>query len=227
VADTKESYDVSKFEHPSVTVDVLFFTIKDDKLQVLLIKRAQWPYEGSWAIPGGFVKMEEDLDTAARREISEECGVDIPYLEQLYTFGDPKRDPRTRVITVAYYALAPYKEIKNIQSDEVVEAKFFPVESLPKMAFDHKHIIEVGFGRLRKKIGYSNIAFGLLPEYFSLSDIQKTYEVINGRSLDKRNFRKWMLGSGLLESTSKKSVGVAHRPAMLYRFAKRDVVFLN
>ena len=171
--------------------------------------------------------MDEDLDTAAKREIKEECGIEPPFLEQLYTFGDPKRDPRTRVITVAYYALAPYQEIKSVQKDEVVEAKFFAVDQLPEMAFDHKEIVVKGFERLRKKIGYSNVAFGLLPEYFSLSEVQKIYEIVYGHPLDKRNFRKWMLGSGLLEVTQKKSAGVAHRPAQLFRFAKREVIFLN
>ena len=124
--DTKETYKVSKFERPSVTVDVLFFTIVENKLKVLLIKRAAWPYVGYWALPGGFVDMSEGLDSAAAREIYEECGVKDLFLEQLYTFGEPKRDPRTRVITVAYYALAPSADIKNIQADEVKEAKYFP-----------------------------------------------------------------------------------------------------
>ncbi len=225
--DTKENYDVSKFERPSVTVDVLFFTIIEGKLQVLLIKRAAWPFEGFWALPGGFVSMSEDLDKAAAREIFEECGVKDLFLEQLYTFGEPKRDPRTRVITVAYYALAPSTEIKHVQEDEVKEAKYFPVDNLPKLAFDHKKIIEVGFERLKSKIGYSNIVFGLLPKAFSLSEVQNIYETIYGRKLDKRNFRKWMLSSGLLIATNKKISGLAHRPALLYKFAKREVVTLN
>lgn len=225
--DTKLTYDVTKFDRPSVTVDVLFFTVKDNKLQVLLIKRAAWPFEGYWALPGGFVNMNEDLEHAAQREIFEECGVKDLFLEQLFTFGDPKRDPRTRVITVAYYALAPSEEIKNIQKDEVREAKYFPVDDLPKMAFDHKKIIGVGFERLRNKIGYSNIVFGLLPIVFSLSEVQNIYEVIYGRKIDKRNFRKWMLSSGLLVSTEKKMSGLAHRPALLYKFAKREVVTID
>ena len=225
--DTKDNYDVTKFERPSVTVDVLFFTIKEGKLQVLLIKRAAWPFEGFWALPGGFVNMKEDLDTAAAREIFEECGVKDLFLEQLYTFGDPKRDPRTRVITVAYYALAPITEINKVQREEVKEARYFPVDELPKMAFDHKKIIEVGFKRLRDKVGYSNIVFGLLPKDFSLSEVQNIYEIIYGHGIDKRNFRKWILASGLLESSGKKLSGEAHRPAELYRFVKREVVFLN
>ena len=225
--DTKDTYDVTKFERPSVTVDVLFFTIKEGKLQVLLIKRAAWPYQGFWALPGGFVNMEEDLDVAAAREIYEECGVKDLYLEQLYTFGEPKRDPRTRVITVSYYALAPITDIMKIQNDEVKEAKYFPVDDLPKMAFDHKKIIEVGFNRLRDKVGYSNIVFGLLPEYFPLSEVQNIYEIIYGQKVDKRNFRKWILSSGLLETSGKKLAGQAHRPATLYKFAKREVIFTD
>ncbi|HSV94794.1 MAG TPA: NUDIX domain-containing protein [Spirochaetia bacterium] len=222
--DTKETYDASKFEKPSVTVDVLFFTIKEGMLQVLLIKRAAWPYDSKWALPGGFVRMNESLDEAAQREICEECGVKNLYLEQLYTFGDPKRDPRTRVITVAYYALAPSTEIKEVQEEEVREAKYFSINDLPKLAFDHKVIIEKGFERLKSKLGYSNIVFGLLPKTFPLSEVQKIYEIIYGRSIDKRNFRKWILSSGLVVSTDKKSAGLAHRPALLYRFVKNEVV---
>jgi len=225
--DTKNNYDVTKFDRPSVTVDVLFFTIIDNKLNVLLIKRAAWPYEGYWALPGGFVDMNEDLDEAAKREIYEECGVKDLYLEQLYTFGEPKRDPRTRVITVAYYALAPKTEIKNIQKSEANEARYFPVETLPKLAFDHKKIIEFGFQRLKNKMGYSNIVFGLLPESFPLSDVQNIYESIYGHSVDKRNFRKWVISSGLVEPTGKILSGKAHRPAALYRFTNREVVFTD
>lgn len=225
--DTKETYDVNKFERPSVTVDVLFFTIKESKLQVLLIKRAAWPYEGFWALPGGFVNMSENLESAAKRELFEECGVKDLFLEQLFTFGDPKRDPRTRVITVAYYALAPKAEIKKIQEDEVTEAKYFPIDGLPKLAFDHKKIVDVGFERLKNKIGYSNIVFGLLPKAFSLSQAQNVYEIIYGRKIDKRNFRKWMLSSGLLVATGKSMAGLAHRPAQLYRFTKREVMIFD
>jgi len=225
--DTKETYDISKFDRPSVTVDVLFFTIREGKLQVLLIKRAAWPYQGYWALPGGFVKMDEDLEKAAAREIFDECGVKNLFLEQLYTFGEPKRDPRTRVITVAYYALSPSEDIKKIQADEVKEAKYFPIESLPKLAFDHKKIVEVGFERLKSKIKYSNIVFGLLPNSFSLSEVQNIYEIIFGKKIDKRNFRKWILSSGLLVSTGKKKAGLAHRPALQYKFAKREVVTID
>ncbi|MFZ3069375.1 MAG: NUDIX domain-containing protein [Microgenomates group bacterium] len=224
MTDTIEEYKEKVFKKPSVTVDVLFFTIKDNKLQVLLIKRAAWPFKGYWALPGGFVRMEEDLDSAAAREIYEECGVKNLFLEQLFTFGDPKRDPRTRVITVSYYALAPITEIKKIQKSEVKEAKYFPVDGLPKMAFDHKRIINFGFKRLKSKISYSNIAFGLLPNNFSLSEVQNIYEIIYGKTIDKRNFRKWILASGLLVSTGKRKSGLAHRPALIYRLAKREVI---
>lgn len=222
--DTKATYDVTKFERPSVTVDVQFFTVKDRQLRILLVKRASWPFVGYWALPGGFVNMNEDLETAASREIFEECGVKDLFLEQLYTFGDPKRDPRTRVITVSYFALAPETEIKKIQKDEVKEAKYFPVNDLPNLAFDHKKIIEFGIQRLKNKMGYSNIVFGLLPKVFSLSEVQDIYEVIYGRKIDKRNFRKWILSTGLLVSTGRKISGLAHRPALLYKFAKREVV---
>lgn len=171
--------------------------------------------------------MTETLDEAAKREILEECGVEKLFLEQLYTFGDPGRDPRTRVITVAYYALAPFAEIDKVQKDEVTEAQYFPVNELPKMAFDHKQIVKLGYDRLRNKVGYSNIAFGLLPKFFTLSEIQRVYEIIYGHEIDKRNFRKRMLAQGLLKPTNKKLLGEAHRPALLYSFAKNEIVFFD
>jgi len=225
--DTKETYDVTKFDRPSVTTDVLFFTIKDEQLNVLLVKRGSWPFEGMWALPGGFVRMDESLESAAKRELLEECGVKHVYLEQLYTFGDPRRDPRTRVISVAYFALASSSVVANPKSDEIKETGFFPVNDLPNLAFDHKKIVDYGVDRLRNKLGYTNIAFGLLPEMFTLTSMQNVYEIILGHPIDKRNFRKKMLTTGLIESTGKKLSGDAYRPAMLYRFNKRDVVFLN
>lgn len=225
--DTKKTYDVNRFERPSVTVDVLFFTIKEGVLHVLLIKRAAWPYKGYWALPGGFVSMSENLEEAAKREIFEECGVRDLFLEQLYTFGNPKRDPRTRVITVAYFALAPFEEIQKLSGEEVREVRYFPVSSLPKLAFDHKEIVMTGLERLKNKIGYSNIVFGLLPDKFSLSEVQRVYEVIYGRKIDKRNFRKWILSTGLLVSTGKRNIGQAYRPALMYRFAKREITILT
>lgn len=223
----QHKYDATIYEKPSVTVDVLVFTIEDDQLQMLLVKRDTWPFEGKWAIPGGFVKIDEPLEETARRKLLEDTGIKDVYLEQLYTFGNPKRDPRTRVITVTYYALTPSQNLKHYFTTSTENLRLFPVSKLPLMAFDHKKIIEYGVDRLKSKIGYSNIAFGLLPKKFRLSQLQKVYEAILGHNLDKRNFRKKMLSLGLLESTGEKEVEGAHRPAMLYKFITKEVVFFD
>jgi 8-oxo-dGTP diphosphatase len=211
---------IMPYERPAVTVDVLIFTIAEDKLKVALIKRGLPPFQNSWAIPGGFVHIEESLEEAARREIEEEAGVSDVFLEQLYTFGNPARDPRARVITVAYYALVPSERIKLAASTDAQEASWFVVDELPPLAFDHTLILEHAVNRLKSKLEYSNIAYALLPPKFRLSDLQKVYEIILGRKLDKRNFRKKMLSLDLLEATRQVDAGGAHRPAQLYRFKR-------
>ncbi len=222
-----KDYDVTKYERPSVTVDVLLFTLDEEGLKILLIKRKNEPFKNSWALPGGFVRMDESLDEAAKRELQEESGVKNVYLEQLYTFGDPNRDPRTRVITVTYLALATKTDWNLKPSHDTSEAKFFSVREMPQLAFDHPTIVRYGLERLRNKLGYTNIVFGLLPDAFSLTDLQKVYETILNAKLDKRNFRKKILATGLLISTGEKTNGKAHRPAMFYRFKKKEVVITD
>lgn len=221
-------------QRPLVTVDVLVFTVAKNKsqkqpndLKIALVKRAIPPFKGKWALPGGFVKENEPLEDAAKRELKEEAGVRNVYLEQLYTFGNPERDPRTRVITVAYFALVPTDTISLSAATDVSEAQWFPIKNLPELAFDHKKIIQTGVERLRSKIGYSNIAYGLLPQKFRLSDLQKVYEAILGHKLDKRNFRRKMLSLGLLEETGQKDKSGPGRPALLYRFGTKEVVFFD
>lgn len=221
-------------QRPLVTVDVLVFTVAKNKsqkqpndLKIALVKRAIPPFKGKWALPGGFVKENEPLEDAAKRELKEEAGVRNVYLEQLYTFGNPERDPRTRVITVAYFALVPADTISLSAATDVSEAQWFPIKNLPELAFDHKKIIQTGVERLRSKIGYSNIAYGLLPQKFRLSDLQKVYEAILGHKLDKRNFRRKMLSLGLLEETGQKDKSGPGRPALLYRFGTKEVVFFD
>lgn len=220
-----QKYDVNEFERPSVTVDLLLFSIIDNELKVLLIKRTIWPFEGMWALPGGFVQMDESLEAAATRKLEEEAGVSDLYLEQLCTFGEVERDPRTRVITVAYFALVPNGEIT--QCDNHQETKWFSIHKLPELAFDHKKIIAYAVDRLRGKIQYSTIAYGFLPEQFRLSELQKVHEIVTGEPIDKRNFRKKMLSLDFLEPTGKKELEGAHRPAMLYRFKKKSLVFFD
>ncbi|HYK85586.1 MAG TPA: NUDIX domain-containing protein [Ktedonobacteraceae bacterium] len=212
-------YDASKYERPSVTVDVVMMSLRQRDLQVLLIKRRSWPYEGMWAIPGGFVNIDESLETAAKRELQEETGVQDVYLEQLYTFGDPGRDPRTRVITVVYFALLDSARLQVKAADDAVDVGWFSVYQLPQLAFDHEKILHYALERLRGKLDYTTIAFSLLPERFTLRELQRVYEIIlHKKNLDKRNFRKKILSTGILEDTGDKKMEGTHRPARLYRF---------
>jgi len=209
-------------QNPSVTVDIVIFTIQKEKLCVLLIKRKYPPYKGKWAIPGGFVKYEETLDDAAMRELEEETGVKEVYIEQLYTFGEPRRDPRKRVITVAYFALISSENLVVRPDADVSDVRWFSVYNLPKLAFDHERIVKYALKRLRNKIMYTNVAFQLLSEEFTLTELQKAYEVILNKKLDKRNFRKKILSSNILEETGNKKLEGRHRPARLYRFFPKE-----
>lgn len=222
-----KGYDASKYDKPSVAVDILLFTVEDGLLKLLLVKRNEEPFKDRWALPGGFVKMNESLDEAAIRELGEETGVKNIYMEQLYTFGEPKRDPRTRVISITYMALATKTNWQLTASGDANQAKFFPTSELPKLGFDHLEIFKYGLERLRSKLGYTNISFGLLPDQFTLTDLQNIYEIILYKKLDKRNFRKKMLSMDLLLSVGIKSPGGAHRPAELYRFKKKQIVYTD
>src|SRR5437588_9215748 len=161
-------YDASKYERPSVTVDVLMMSLRQRDLQILLVKRKSWPFEGMWAIPGGFVNIDESLEDAAKRELQEETAVQDVYLEQLYTFGDPDRDPRTRVITVVYFALLDSERLQVRAASDAADVGWFSVYNLPSLAFDHDKIIHYALSRLRGKLEYTTIAFSLLPEQFTL-----------------------------------------------------------
>lgn len=217
----EEGYDVSKFDRPSVTVDMIIFTIQDNDLKILLVKRNIPPFKGYWALPGGFVNISESLEDAAKRELEEETGVRDVYLEQLYTFGEPKRDPRTRVITVAYFALINSENIKLRATGDVSEAQWFSAYNLPELAFDHKTIIDYALKRVRWKLEYATVAFSLLPKRFTLTQLQKVYEIIFHKKFDKRNFRKKILSLGLLEETKEETKNVSHRPAKLYSFKRK------
>ena len=214
----KHHYDPHKYERPSVTVDVIMMSLRQRDLQVMLVKRRSWPYEDMWAIPGGFVNMDESLESAAKRELREETSVQDVYLEQLYTFGDPGRDPRTRVITVVYFALLDSERLQVKAADDAQDVGWFSVYNLPPLAFDHEKILQYALNRLRGKLDYTTIAFNLLPEQFTLRELQRVYEIILHRRLDKRNFRKKILSTGILEDTEIKKMEGTHRPARLYRF---------
>lgn len=214
------------FESPGVTVDLSIFTVNEEQLKVMLVRRAENPYLGFWSLPGGFLKIGESLDVAAQRVLSEKSGVDDVYMEQLYTFGDPKRDPRSRVITIAYIALIPWQSLPKPESEKITDLTWASVDMLPKLAFDHKQILEYAVTRLRAKVSYSNIVHGLMPKQFRLSELQSMYETISNDKLDKRNFRKRMLATGLLKETGKKDIAGAHRPAMLYQFKTKEIIFI-
>ncbi|MFQ5660254.1 MAG: NUDIX domain-containing protein [Gammaproteobacteria bacterium] len=204
------------YPHPAVTTDIVIFTIQDEQLKVLLIRRASEPFKGHWALPGGFVEIDEDLEDAALRELKEETGITGVYLEQLYTFGKPDRDQRERVISVAYYAMAPFERLAIKPASDAREVTWTACNQLPPLAFDHANIVNIAHNRLASKLGYSTIALQFMPEKFTLSELQRVYEIIQGGSLDKRNFRKRMLAYGCIADTGKKRRNGNHRPARLY-----------
>jgi len=201
-----------------VTVDIVIFTLREGSLQVLLVKRGVPPFESQYAIPGGFIRGDESLEEAALRELHEETGVRNVFLEQLYTFGDPKRDPRGRVITVAYYALIASDKLSLVAGADAAEAQWFPASSVPPLAFDHKSILDYALERLRNKLEYTTVGFQLLPEKFTLGELQAVYEVILGRPLDKRNFRRKLALLGILKPL-REWQRTGRKPAQLFRFA--------
>lgn len=210
-----------EFARPALTVDIVIFGLDEDDMQVMLIQRDLPPYAGQWALPGGFVRIEETLDEAARRELEEETGLKEIFLEQLYTFGDVRRDPRERVVTVAYYALVNLTGHDVHASTDARNAAWFPVSDLPHLAFDHDQILGAAHERLRGKVRYQPLGFELLPEQFTLSQLQRLYEVILDRQLDKRNFRKKVLAMEIVKETGRIEKDVAHRAARLFHFDKR------
>ena len=216
--ETLTGYDPNRYERPSVTVDVVIFSLINNQLQVLLVKRKYAPFADVWAIPGGFVRIDEPLEDAAARELAEETGVTNVYIEQLYTFGSPGRDPRTRVVTVTYFALVPQDAIKHRPGDDASETAWFPMSDLPELAFDHDEILSYAQTRVRYKLEYTSVGFQLLPDMFTLTELQKAYEIILGEALDKRNFRRKILASDVLEETGEKKKEGEGRPAMLYRY---------
>jgi 8-oxo-dGTP diphosphatase len=201
----------------AVTTDAVVFRVGGDALEVLLIERAHPPFAGHWALPGGFLEPGETLGVCAARELAEETGLDDVYLEQLYTFGDPGRDPRGRTVTVAYLGLAAGTGGKLHAATDAAAAQWIAVDTLPALAFDHARIIACGIERLRGKLRNSSIALHLMPPQFTLSELQRVYTLILGRELDKRNFRKQIRNHGFIEPTGHQHRNGSRRPAMLYR----------
>ena len=216
---TTSDQRLARQAHPYVAVDVVIFSIDAGELKTLLVQVREGPYAGRWAFPGGLVHMDESLDDAARRELSAKTGLGGIYLEQLRTFGDPGRDPQARVVSTAYFALVPGTDMLG-QSDKYADVAWFSVRRLPPLAYDHDAVAGAALERLRAKLAYTNLVYGLLPAEFTLGELQEIYEIILGRRLDRRNFRKKILASGLLRQLRRQRRG-AHRPAALYRFAQR------
>ena len=213
-----------EYPRPSLTVDCIIFGLDaSSRLKVLLIQRGHDPFKDHWALPGGFVDMEEDLEAAALRELKEETGVDNVFIEQLFTFGKPNRDPRGRVVSVAYFALVNLDAHKISADTDAIDVKWFDVRRLPTLAFDHQAILDMAIERLRGKVRYQPIGFELLPEHFTLTQLQNLYETILGlklnTGLNKRNFRTKILKMDILKEVAIQK-GVAHRPAVLYQFDK-------
>jgi 8-oxo-dGTP diphosphatase len=211
--------------HPAAAVDVVIFRVHGDALEALLVRIKHGPCRGRWAFPGGLVQSGESLDAAARRELVEKTPLRDVYLEQLYTFGDPKRNPTAHVVSTAYFALLPAAASDPRPGTKYSRAEWFDVRRLPSLAYDHDLVARVALDRLRAKIQYTNVAYGLLGRGFTLGELQHVYEVIGGRRLDRRNFRKRILDSGLLRPLGKMRRG-AHRPAGLYAFRPRRLALL-
>jgi 8-oxo-dGTP diphosphatase len=210
-----------------VTVDTVIFTVLDATLQVLLVRRGEDAFEGLWSLPGGFVEPSEPLEAAALRELRDATGVTDVYLEQLYTFGDPGRDTRGRVISVAYVALLAADRCPLVPNELEAEARWWPVYDLPPLAFDHPRMIEVALARVRTKLEYTTIGFQLMPHDFTLGELQRVYEVVLDRPIDKRNFRRRLKLLELVEETGEKRSEGPGRPAALHRFRHVDFVHLR
>lgn len=208
-----KNYDSSNYQKPSVAVDIALFTIRENQLQVLLTRRQAHPFAGMLALPATFVDIDETLDECAKRALYQKTGLQNIYLEQLYTWGDINRDPRMRIISVSYYALVSESNIQFSELEQ--EAKFYPVDEIKSLAFDHEKIIAYGRERIRNKINYTDIAFSLVPEEFTLPQLQKIYEILLNQKLYKANFRKKI--SDKIIQTDKMLSGTRHRPSRIYK----------
>lgn len=205
-----------KYPHPSVTTDCVIFGFDGTRLNVLLIERGIDPFKGRWAFPGGFMKMDEDAETGAKRELFEETGLETAYIRQFHTFTDPERDPRERVVTIAYYALVHISEVKA--GDDAAKAQWFPIDKVPALAFDHDLILRMATNELRRQIHFEPIGFELLPERFTMTQLQHLYEAILGVKFDRRNFYTKMQKLGLLTPLDETVHLANKKEAFLYRF---------
>ena len=211
----------SSYQNPALAADLVVFGYYDNTLSVLLLNRKDEPFKDCWTLPGAFVQMEETLQQACSRILTTKLGMDKVYLEQLYTFDDPQRDPRGRVVAVAHYALINPQKFQVVAGQMANDVKWFPVKKLPALGFDHKEMFGAALQRLRSKILYFPVGFELLDELFTMTELHELYECILGISIDRRNFRRKILDSEYLINTGIKREGLQNRPAELYKFNKK------
>lgn len=217
-----------KYKNQGIHVDIAVFTVEEKKVKILLIKRGREPFVGDWILPGGCVYNDESVDYAAERELKEKTGLKNVYLEQFHIFGSPKRDPRKRMVSVAYLALIDKNKVSILQrTPKTLDAKWFDITKLPELAFDHKNIVNLAIKNLRKLLTFSNIVYTLMPNEFSLPELQSVYEIILGEKLDRRNFRRKFITLGLIESTGKQKTDMPNRPANLYQFRSKEYKEIN
>lgn len=205
-----------RYPHPAVTTDCVIFGFDGERLQVLLIERGIEPFKGRWAFPGGFIKMDETAEEGAQRELKEETGMENAFIQQFHTFSNPLRDPRERVITIAFYALVRIQEVKG--GDDAASARWFPLDEIPALAFDHDQMLRMATQRLRQEIHFHPIGFELLPEKFTLRELQSLYEAILGITFDRRNFAKKMLHLEILNELDETIWPTPKREAKLFSF---------
>jgi len=215
---TKYQYE---YERPALATDCAIFGFDGGELKLLLIEREKEPFKNKWALPGGFVFMKETTEECAKRILIEKAGVKNVFIEQLYTFSDVDRDPRERIVSVAYFALVDKQQYEVIAGRDTLKAEWFELSKIPKLAFDHSKIVKAAFQRLKGKVSYQPIGFELLNEKFTLTQLQALYEAILEEPIDKRNFRKKILGMGFLKALEEKEKNVAHKAARFYSFDKK------
>ena len=210
-----------EYERPALATDCVIFGFDGGELKLLLIERKKEPFKNKWSLPGGFVFMDETTEECAKRILSEKAGIKNVFVEQLYTFSELDRDPRERIVSVSYFALLNKQQYEVIAGRDTLKAEWFELSKLPKLAFDHNKILKMAFQRLKGKVSYQPIGFELLDEKFTLTQLQALYEAILENEIDKRNFRKKILGMGFLKALNEKEKNVARKAAQYYSFDKK------
>lgn len=210
-----------EYERPALATDCAIFGFDGGELKLLLLERENAPFRGTWALPGGFVHMQETTEAAAKRILLEKAGIRNVFIEQLYTFSEIERDPRERIVSVAYFALVNKTQFRLIAGRDTIQAEWHPISALPELGFDHRNIVSLAVDRLKGKVRYQPVGFELLDEKFTLSQLQALYEAILQSPVDKRNFRKKLLGMGLLKQLDEKEQNVPRKAAFYYSFDKR------